>query len=857
MSDKFGRHMSTRWAKASVPTYGDEWDDGFGSGSDSDDAVPQKEIVPERFELPPDQNDDKSDLENLVEFEAPKEYDVDDLHETYQAPHSVADSKPSLVLSIDRMSNRFDDSSDEDQPQEKDDDNEKAKFKHSVTLNEAVDDVPVHTPQTDKFKEAEPETPQSDKSYISDADSIQQEPEDLVIKDKSTLHDISENSQGAEFTREGTLRDFHRSNEQVGDEAEHEENLHQSSHSPLSHQDVESEHGSTTQGNSNLHGAIPLPDDEPTEPLHVPDSPVVSSSAPAPLVLSIDNKNFDDDNDDDDTDNVDEDNYGHSKDDSDDNWGYNGEDTDEDDAPSFEKSKEDLHTTDVRTHRVKTDALDLLINDLQDASFGTDDEKGSERFILPPLSHDVSMPDFSAYTEDEDGGETTPIAPLSIPEAEAHKSFLINGHKPSIRKPPPQRNNLVSVDYSSIADAVSGYMDEHTTEKSPVRNSHVEQRDVHEYDDTDTEESHLGKPDNDLELNPVLSLGSISTGKASLGSMSAKSVQNEKEPQVPAKDTAPDVNERFTRPLFAESRRASAMSTNTFNMGSWKPNTNNFRDQFINGNDNVSVFNVNLLNNDDYERFTGAQSGLGISHDAASRTSSISVPETIDASLPRISEDMDFDDDSGDAHDDAVSKVPSTSDSVLKEKPYLNALFKEEKLTPAPSSDDLPKKTATQRYSSLLAPADEDDKERPRSNSQSLVGSQSTIKNTALSVVAPKKFKQQTYVPTNWKQIMQTSQPIDRIRMLKEALVKEREFDTGLQNWLHETLTLSENGSNMHIGRIASAAYQNATHNDIRRQNSFRSKVSIVKDKVEGTGLHASSFGKRFLKKGRKLMKST
>ena len=50
------------------------------------------------------------------------------------------------------------------------------------------------------------------------------------------------------------------------------------------------------------------------------------------------------------------------------------------------------------------------------------------------------------------------------------------------------------------------------------------------------------------------------------------------------------------------------------------------------------------------------------------------------------------------------------------------------------------------------------------------------------------------------------------------------------------------------IGRVASQAYQNAAHNDLRRHASLRTTVNLVKDKVEGTtgslGKTTGSFGK-------------
>lgn len=65
--------------------------------------------------------------------------------------------------------------------------------------------------------------------------------------------------------------------------------------------------------------------------------------------------------------------------------------------------------------------------------------------------------DTSLNAEVDESIPTTPIAPLSTADERwGHESY-ISGHKTSIRKPPP-RKNLVSVDYSNIADAVSGYL---------------------------------------------------------------------------------------------------------------------------------------------------------------------------------------------------------------------------------------------------------------------------------------------------------------------------------------------------------------------------------------------------------------
>lgn len=99
---------------------------------------------------------------------------------------------------------------------------------------------------------------------------------------------------------------------------------------------------------------------------------------------------------------------------------------------------------------------------------------------------------------------------------------------------------------------------------------------------------------------------------------------------------------------------------------------------------------------------------------------------------------------------------------------------------------------------------------------------------------------------------MKTSQAIDRIQLLKKAREDEKAYDTGLLTWLNETLHTTDLSSNIQIGLLATQAYKNAPHNDIRRHISLRSKVSMVKDKMDS----GASFGRRFLSKGKKLMKS-
>lgn len=242
-----------------------------------------------------------------------------------------------------------------------------------------------------------------------------------------------------------------------------------------------------------------------------------------------------------------------------------------------------------------------------------------------------------------------------------------------------------------------------------------------------------------------------------------------------------------------------------------------------------------------------------------SNGSSDSIPETIDVALPSINEDPDDGEDYQRPH---MNPTMSTIDSVLGEHDYPRPLFNEERLTPMTSKDNI----STNKYSSLIPPIEtrkpsdgsvtsglsKVDETETVSGERRVSSGGNTVKETRIS---SGEFAPKSYPVFDWKKIMATSQPIDRIRLLKEALESEAKYDSGLEHWLHGTLKQSDSASTMHIGRIASEAYLNATHSDIRRHASIRSKVSIVKDKVETSGLHASSFGKRFLSKGKKLMK--
>lgn len=904
MSDKFGRNKSTRWVKASIPTYGDEWGDDYDYDYESGN-----ESEPEHSESQTRTVDEQS--ASVVEENQPNHPSVHQLDQ-YHGPEGGKDvQNPNLVLSIDKLRTRrytSEDSSSEDeegpeimdevdQPFEKNDSEEfgfdnnetNVQSKQTSSKNDnktsELSGMPVNqtittqnknydqksdllppTPtfnMTDKTSKFVGETSKSDRSYQSDADSIQNEPSDLNIRDMSNT---------------GTYRD----------ENEHPNNI-----------PVEANY--TTQEDQQDKYSDPNDGLVDTQP----DKKTMSSNesksveAPAPLVLSIDKKTYNDD-----------DNS------SDDDWGYNSQrDSDktdnEDEKPTpvdVEVGSENLNEETDSSSRNKTDALDNLIKDLQNASIvgHKDEQAGSstlnetsgqnELFLNMDSLQNISLPDFennsfSHYDEDnrkglniqnvlqnepeDDSQPPTPIAPLSFgDEIKGHEDFVsgLTGHRRSIRKPPPgsattstNRNGLVSVDYTNIADAVSGYMNDDGSNKNLdlnlVDSGAARLSNVPEGDDN---ESY----DVEADLNPIVSAassGSLSTGSFSFDAVHSAGQKDEDPKQGDSNKAEEDI-----------SRRVSTMSANTISMGNWKPNTSNYRDQFINDNDNESHINFNPYadTNSNYNRFTKMRTVSGASFDSVSNASSVSVPETIDAALPSIDEDPDNHDSTINDSDNSLdlTKTINTTDSVLKEHHYHPQVFKEEKVTPISSKDDLakPAHEATQKYSSLLASTtDTKDSEITRSKSKSSFGSSeepitdfkkrlgSASSTGTVSNSTSRNFTPQPYNLYNWKSIMATSQPIDRIRLLKDALEKETGYETGLLNWLNESLKQSEDASNIHIGKIATQAYQNAAHNDIRRHASIRSKVSIVRDKVETSGLQASSLGKRFFNRGKKLMKSS
>ncbi|EGV65376.1 hypothetical protein CANTEDRAFT_119698 [Yamadazyma tenuis ATCC 10573] len=767
MADKFGRHKSARWVRASVPSYGDEWNDDeydYSSGSDSSNHVTSPDInnvVAERFVLPEHQL-------------APQ---------TQKSPSGSPQKKPDekLVLSIDKMQTEDSDSDDDHQsnherPPSKmglHDDNGTIKqtiISHPQPVDQNIG--PDLEPPTPNFTSATvpapytPETPSSEQSFQSDADSIQNETA-LRVADHSRI--------GSSVDKASRLGD----------------------------QDV-------------------IAEGQPAESK-------LEAEANAPLVLSIDGRNFEN----------------------------SDSETDQDDPiPYYEKRFDaDAATETASENEQGNETFDSLIQDLQNASMVSSAGNGSgDREMLPPIDTNVSLPDFEneysyydyGYDDGDQSAEVTPIAPLATKdEQRIHQQYVqgLTGHKPSVRKPPMdvQIPASESLGPASDTETIEEEPSDHDTTEPDTTPTETE---APEYPDVKTPESRLPPQEQGGELHPVASSGSLSTGKLSFDQRGESF-----EPPSSEKDL---------------NRRDSTMSTNTFSMGAWKPNTNNFRDRFIGDNDNESAFNFNMEDsNAGYQRFTKPRNVS----DNMSMLSAPSIPETVDVALPSIHEDSDLDEED-EFQDNTFGSGTNTSDgSASNERGISNSSllssheYNEGKFNEQMSSSDSVVKTKAQRYTSLLSPVADNEGQSNRSISES----ESTNSNTpsgdidvsTVTISTRKTFPPNSYPVSNWKTMMKPSQPQDRIKLLKEALMKEYAYDTGLQTWLHETLTKSDNSSNMHIGEIASQAYQNAAHNDLRRHVSIRSRVSSVKDKVETGGLHASNLGKKFFSRSKKLMRST
>lgn len=633
-----------------------------------------------------------------------------------------------------------------------------------------------------------PETPQSDRSYMSDTDSIQREPENLnlvygglnEIKEELPIRETDTPSHGNDAPEELVLT-IDRMNLNSSDDSSFDDD-HYGAH----------------------HEAVAAPSESRTAAY---EDIVDAEHAKARIVVSSDE---------------------------DDDWGYNSEHSSNDELVEGLRPAERMNSDDsLNLHPVKTDALDDLIDDLlkmerlsvgnldqlsksdiakdkaaQDTSRKIEENRDADADVvpeeLPSLSsiHDLSLPDFETHQTEAESPVYRDFAPQEIQKK--HENFLssVLSRSASVRKAPPPVPKKSEDQISKAAESDSRLL-------KLVASS---------------------RNDAGSRLEPVISSGSLSTAN------SAYEV-----PNAPHAVAPPALKD----PTSLD-RRTSTASAQTFNFGSWTPNTNMYRDQFVNQNDAESQMNVSIYNGDEsnYNKFTGLRPPSGYA-ESFSNSSLVSVPETIDAPMPAIDEDGLDEEHPNDSNSKSFSQadlhtVPTNAASVFNERSYDSPKFKELN-TKDVSLENI-------QSHELTGPETMVGSEEPSADSKRKA-SESSLTSTARTL--PK----QKYPVFNWKQIMSASQPVDRINMLRKAQEDESNYDTGLNLWLQEILKSSETSPHIQIGKIATQAYQNAQHSDIRRHTSIRSKVSLVKDKME-TGHFASNLGRKFLSRGKKLMKS-
>lgn len=632
-----------------------------------------------------------------------------------------------------------------------------------------------------------PETPQSDRSYMSDTDSIQREPESLnlvygglnEIREELPNRETDTPSQGNDAPEELVLT-IDRMNLNSSDDSSFDDD-HYGSH----------------------HEAVAAPSETRTTAY---EDIVDAEHAKARIVVSSDEE---------------------------DDWGYNSEHSSNDELLGGLRPAERVASDDsLNLHPVKTDALDSLIDDLlkmervpvgyldqlsksdiakekaaHDTSRNIEDDHVNDADAvpeeLPSLSsiHDLSLPDFETHQTEAESPVNRDFAPQEIQKK--HENFLssVLSRSASVRKAPP-----------------------------PVPKKSEEQ--LSKAAESDTRLLKLvasSRQDSGSRLEPVISSGSLSTAN------SAYEVSN----------AVPNLASPAVRDPTRLDRRISTASAQTFNLGSWTPNTNMYRDQFVSQNDAESQMNVSIYNGDEsnYNKFTGLRPPSGYA-ESFSNSSLVSVPETIDAPMPAIDEDGFDEEHPNDSNSKSFSQgdlhtVPTNTASVFNERSYDSPKFKELNTTDA-SLDNIPSHELTAPETKVGSDA---------------LSADSTRKASEASIATARTLPKQKYPVFNWKQIMSASQPVDRINMLRKAQEDESNYDTGLNHWLQEILRSSETSPHIQIGKIATQAYQNAQHSDIRRHTSIRSKVSLVKDKME-TGHFASNLGRKFLSRGKKLMKS-
>lgn len=793
-SDTFERQKSKRWVKADVPSYGDEWADEYGD-YDYDEA----EENPAEVELLPAAplvlSIDKMQHSNSSDD------DDDDDDEAYLAPGAVHTEPPTVEETL-------------------------AEEKFLFSENPATH--ATHSSEQTGHSQNLQSEPRSEPQSQSEPQSAPQA--DVQSESQSELpfgHEPAEREHSYEAGY-----DEYRNQSEYGYDYDHPgysngllpptptfstHNVPSAPDTPISERsfnsDADSIQREPTSLNVRLNEIREVREESPEVPQERPD-------APKELVLSIDRMNLDSDDlsIDDARYDVGDVKYNESAyeeavaanhapvlDSSDDDWGYNSANSSNDELDKIAEEPEKVenerelavapkHETARSPRPVQTDALDLLINDLsqmerlltvqskqaQPAKLEQKQAPSADSGNLPSLSsmYDISLPDFDNHSFTSDA-HPEPVAPPSD-FAQLHQTFMTNAlsRLPSIRKAPP-----VAADASRLAEGST--------------------------------------------LEPVVSTGSISTGKASFDAPT---------PVLPPPPAKKDE---------ALSRHDSTVSYATFNMGSWKPNTNVFRDQFVNENDNESQMAMSVFEGTDgnYSKFTGLNPPSN--YNEAYASSSLSVPSTIDKGLDRINEDESDDD-----HPEVMSmrtSEPNTSNdletttsapSVFKDQPYSAPKFKEEKTA-----------------ESLIPEVKEEEEEEKRVPSGSSATKSLTASSTQSTLKVPANQK---YPVFSWKNIMAVSQPVDRIHLLKKARADEMAYDTGLAYWLNETLRTAEVSPNIHIGKLAAQAYQNAQHSDIRRHTSIRSRVNLVRDKMDSgnLGALASNFGRKFLSRGKKLMKS-
>lgn len=839
MAENFARHRSTRWVKSKSQSYdswGDQYDDYRYDYQDQNldnvDEEEQEEPLETQSQIPEDTQQvkpaaaplvlsidqikkrsetDESLDEETSHYRAGGHNDLDDHDESWEGADPVNDTHIQLETSQIRVSTPVDHAPPNNM---------------APIITSGLKDDSDFFPPTPTFTMKQyvqpptPETPHSDRSYMSDSDSIQREPDNLNL----AYGDVSLNRIREELPVEAGAA----SGQNPPDELV------------------------LTIDRMNLDSSDESSLDEGAYDRHIKDSfrfeTQKDSSNPYDEILNaentkariVDSSAEEDDNDDD--------------------WGYNSQHSSNDEEVEHLNTTERVLSSGSSTRQpIKTDALDSLINDLlkmerlstmyleqllraapvaaQVEAASVSEAKQSlpekaaeqnnhhqhedDEAIPEDLTSLSSMSDPSSPDVENKESEIDPLQSQKdiLPQEfqKQHETFLSNVLKrsSSVRKAPP-------------------FAQEHLSESLA---SHVP--------DSDIKLLSSNKTDTGSKLEPVISSGSISTGNASFD------IANANFPPLapPGAKADPD----------SLGRRVSTASTQTFNFGAWKPNTNKFRDQFVNQNDAESQMNVSIYNSDEstYKKFTGMRPPSGYA-ESLSNSDMISVPDTIDAPLPSIVEDGLGDQEDDDIIEEKLTRdtfatssqldihtVNTNAPSVLKEHSY-DPTFEEERSTPAASADNLP--TEDKAATGIRAP------------SEGLAGTSSSRKLSDLpsTIISTLKPPMQKYPVFKWKQIMSVSQPVDRIELLRKAQVDEMNYDTKLNFWLNETLKSVEVSPHIQIGALATQAYQNAQHSDLRRHTSIRSKVSLVKDKMEtgNFGLQASSFGRKFLSRGKKFMKS-